>query len=110
SDDNEGRLAYNLGGTNRAPNVLRTNLNWVNNVMSWELSSDNTNNAALTEASLGSYVNRNASVYRCPADRALSSEQRQAGWPHRNGVFSRKAMVGDAGDLTPPGKNKKNLY
>ena len=36
----------------------------------------------------GAYVSRNAAVYRCPADYALSSIQRQAGWSHRNRSYS----------------------
>jgi hypothetical protein len=42
------RLPYNLGMTGSS---LRTDLNWVNNVMTWDLSSDNTNLATLTGAS-----------------------------------------------------------
>lgn len=108
SDDHNGRLAYNLGGMGRAPTTLRTNANWVNNVMSWELDADNTNNAALVDASLGAYVSRNAAVYRCPADYTLSSIQRQAGWSHRNRSYSMNAMIGDAGDLTYSGRNVNN--
>lgn len=108
SDDHNGRLAYNLGGMGRAPATLRTNANWVNNVMSWELDEDNTNNAALVDASIGTYVSRNAAVYRCPADRTLSSIQRQAGWSHRNRSYSMNAMIGDAGDLSYSGRNVNN--
>jgi prepilin-type N-terminal cleavage/methylation domain-containing protein/prepilin-type processing-associated H-X9-DG protein len=108
SDDHDGRLAYNLGGMGRAPNSLRTNANWVNNVMSWQLDADNTNNAALTEASLGIYVNRNATIYRCPSDRALSSIQRANGWSHRNRSYAMNAMIGDAGELTSSGSNTNN--
>ena len=55
SDDHEGRLPYNLGGAGvRRIASIRTNLNWVNNVLTWGLESDNTNPATLTEASLGS--------------------------------------------------------
>ena len=108
SDDYNGRLAYNLGGMGRAPAALRTNANWVNHVLNWELDADNTNNAALTEASLGQYVNRNTAIYHCPGDRALSSIQREAGWTTRNRSYSMNAMVGDAGDLTYSGRNVNN--
>src|SRR5260370_39131188 len=38
ADDHNGRLAYNLGGDAKSRAVAeRTNINWVNNVMSWEL-------------------------------------------------------------------------
>ena len=45
ADDFDGMLPYNLVMT---PNpATRTSLNWVNNVMTWDLSSDNTNPATL---------------------------------------------------------------
>src|SRR5215472_14125907 len=40
ADDHNGQLPYNLVMTEFGP---RTNLNWVNNVMTWDASSDNTN-------------------------------------------------------------------
>jgi prepilin-type N-terminal cleavage/methylation domain-containing protein/prepilin-type processing-associated H-X9-DG protein len=113
SDDHNGRLPYNLGGTNgaRSP-ALKTNANWVNNNLTWdsafEKDTDNTNTAGLTEASLGPYVNRSANIYRCPADNVLSRVQRQAGWSHRVRSYSMNAMVGDAGDLTITGSNLNN--
>ena len=108
ADEHNGRLAYNLGGMGRAPALLHTNLNWVNNVMSWELDPDNTNNAALTDASLGSYVSRNVAIYHCPSDTTLSVDQRRAGWSQRNRSYSMNAMIGDAGDLTSSGRNQNN--
>src|ERR1051325_3787313 len=54
SDDHNGRLAYNLGGDAGPKKIApRTNLNWVNNVMTWDLSPDNTNTATITEEALG---------------------------------------------------------
>ncbi len=109
ADDHGGRLPYNLGGTGlRRVASIRTNLNWVNNVLNWELDSDNTNAATLTEASLGAYVSRNAAVYRCPSDHVLSQLQRTAGWSRRVRSYSMNAMVGDAGDLSLQGFNINN--
>src|ERR1035437_1416704 len=54
--DNDERLPYNLGMTGSS---FRTDLNWINNVMTWYLRSDYTNLATLTGASLGSYVSGN---------------------------------------------------
>ena len=56
ASDNEERLPYNLGMVGTS---FRTDLNWVNNVMTWDLNSDNTNTATLTKASLGSFVSGN---------------------------------------------------
>ena len=110
ADDHSDRLAYNLGGDATRKSVARkTNLNWVNNLLDWEPgNSDNTNTATLTEASLGPYVNRNTEVYRCPADHALSAEQRKAGWRARVRSYSMNAMVGDAGELSTAGYNQNN--
>jgi prepilin-type N-terminal cleavage/methylation domain-containing protein/prepilin-type processing-associated H-X9-DG protein len=103
--DNGERLPYNLGMVGSS---FRTNLNWVNNVMTWDLSSDNTNLATLTQASLGHFVGGNTAVYHCPSDKALSSVQRAAGWTMRIRSYSMNAMVGDAGSFSAGGYNINN--
>ncbi len=109
SDDFNGRLAYNLGGAGGGKNpAAKTNLNWVNNNLTWELDSDNTNTTTLTEASLGPYANRATQIYRCPNDRTLSNKQREAGWTHRVRSYSMNAMVGDAGEISATGSNENN--
>ena len=108
ADDHSGRLAYNLGGPNRSSIAAKSSVNWVNNNLTWELDSDNTNTATLVEAGLGSYVAKGAKVYRCPRDTALSSVQRKAGWSSRVRSYSMNAMVGDAGELTSSGVNLNN--
>jgi len=105
ADDHEGILPYNLGMTGTAS---RTNLNWVNNVMTWDLSSDNTNTATITEASLGAYASGVTSIYRCPSDHVLSAQQRQAGWTARIRSYSMNAMVGNAGVFSASGGNINN--
>src|ERR1035437_3704340 len=100
ADDHDGRLAYNLAMNAKNPSqpvALRTNLNWVNNVMDWELHPDNTNLAGITEASLAPYAG-SVGIYRCPADYVLSDIQRSAGWSARVRSYSMNAMVGDAGE------------
>ncbi|MEY2429853.1 MAG: hypothetical protein QOJ40_2738 [Verrucomicrobiota bacterium] len=111
SDDHGGRLVYNLGG-NGGPRTVapRTNINWVNNIMDWELNSDNTNRATITEASLGGYANNAVRIYKCPSDTVLSPVQRQAGWVERLRSYSMNAMVGDAGDVSQSGANLNNPY
>jgi prepilin-type N-terminal cleavage/methylation domain-containing protein/prepilin-type processing-associated H-X9-DG protein len=109
ADDHNGRLACNLGGPGggKSP-AAKTNANWVNNNLTWELDSDNTNTLTLTEAGLGSYASRAYQIYRCPNDRTLSDEQRKAGWPHRVRSYSMNAMIGDAGELSATGSNNNN--
>jgi prepilin-type processing-associated H-X9-DG protein len=111
ADDNNGRLAYNLGGDASKRGVgPRTNANWVNNILDWTTdNSDNTNIATITQASLGPFV-RGPNVYRCPSDRVLSDEQRGAGWLNRIRTYSMNAMVGDAGELSISGQNVNNPY
>lgn len=108
ADDHNDRLPYNLGGPNRDSVAQRTNLNWVNNLLNWELDSDNTNTATITEASLGPYASRVVSIYRCPSDRVLSAIQRQANWTGRVRSYSMNAMIGDAGELSQQGFNQNN--
>jgi prepilin-type N-terminal cleavage/methylation domain-containing protein len=105
ADDHEDRLPYNLGMNGTS---FRTNLNWVNNVMTWDLSPDNTNAATLTQAGLGPYVSGNTAIYQCPSDHALSSIQRAAGWQGRIRSYSMNAMVGDAGSFSTGGFNTNN--
>ncbi|MSU60136.1 MAG: prepilin-type N-terminal cleavage/methylation domain-containing protein [Pedosphaera sp.] len=109
ADDHNGRLAYNLGGDLKRETVApRTNLNWVNGILTWELDEDNINTATITSASLAPYANRNLGIYRCPSDHVLSTVQRNAGWNARVRSYSMNAMVGDAGDLSASGSNLNN--
>jgi prepilin-type processing-associated H-X9-DG protein len=109
SDDFNGRLAYNLGGPAGGKDpAQKTSLNWVNNNLTWELDADNTNTFTLTEAGLGPYASKVASIYRCPSDRVLSETQQKAGWTQRVRSYSMNAMVGDAGELSAEGRNKNN--
>ena len=105
ADDHEGFLPYNLGMNGSS---LRTNINWVNNVMTWDLSSDNTNLATITGASLGPFIGGGTSIFHCPADRALSTVQRIAGWDRRIRSYSMNAMVGNAGVFSTSGVNVNN--
>jgi prepilin-type processing-associated H-X9-DG protein len=109
ADDNNGRLPYNLGGTGgRRVAPQGSPMNWVNGVLDWELSPDNTNEATITRASLAPFLGNALKTYRCPADNVLSSLQRGAGWDHRMRSYSMNAMMGDAGDASKSGYNVNN--
>lgn len=103
ADDNNGRLPNNFGGLD-----ARTDKNWVANLLDWDLTSDNTNTADLTQASLGPYAGHDTTTYHCPADMALSGIQRSAGWQNRVRSYSMNASVGDAGPITASGVNTNN--
>jgi prepilin-type N-terminal cleavage/methylation domain-containing protein/prepilin-type processing-associated H-X9-DG protein len=105
ADDHDGLLPYNLVMNESSP---RTNINWVNNVMTWDLSSDNTNLATITSASLGPYIGGVTGIFHCPSDHALSTMQSAAGWDRRIRSYSMNAMVGNAGTFSASGVNINN--
>ena len=110
ADDHDSFLPYNLFMKFNSP---RTNLNWVNNVMTWGVDtfpsdSDNTNLATITGASLGPYIGGAPGIFHCPSDRALSALQRGAGWSARIRSYSMNAMMGNVGTLLVNGVNTKN--
>ena len=54
ADDHGDRLPYNFGVADTRRTILDgTFLNWVNNVMSWELDPDNTNQVWAARGGLG---------------------------------------------------------
>lgn len=113
ADDHNDRLAYNIGSSRTASEVslsspTQMNMNWADNVLSWELDSDNTNSAKLVKSGLGPYTSEAAAIYRCPSDHVLSAVQRTAGWTDRVRSFSMNAMVGDAGVFSQAGSNVNN--
>lgn len=109
AEDNNDRLVFNLGGdASRKTIAPKSDANWVNNLMTWELDADNTNTVLVSHAALGAYSQRATGIYRCPADRVLSEIQRRAGWTARLRSLSMNAMVGDAGELTKWGVNINN--
>jgi prepilin-type processing-associated H-X9-DG protein len=108
ADDFGDALPYNYG----EPDTRRTvaegrNLNWVNNVMNWELDGMNTNLVLLAVGGLGPYAG-GAEVYGCPSDKVLSDLQREAGWRRRSRTISMNAMMGHAGSFMTEGYNLNN--
>jgi prepilin-type N-terminal cleavage/methylation domain-containing protein/prepilin-type processing-associated H-X9-DG protein len=107
--DHDDLLPYNMGG----PETLKTietgeYLNWVNNVMTWNLDPENTNTMLVTIGGLGPYVSGTAKVFKCPSDNTLSTVQRKAGWTARTRSYSMNAMLGNAGEFMEGGSNKNN--
>jgi len=104
-DDHDGSLPYNM---NLYGNSYRSNLNWANDVMTRDLSPDNTNLDTLTQASLGAYASRNTAIFHCPADLSMSTIQLAAGWDHRIRSYSMNGMIGNPGQTSVNGGNANN--
>ena len=85
ADDSEDRLVNNHG---KPETTLKRNT-WANNVEDWTGSDDNFNPIYVTDALLGPYAGRSASVFKCPSDRT-----------DRIRSMSMNSMVGDPGELT----------
>ena len=109
ASDHEDALPYNLGADGTRQTVAAgTHLNWVNNVMSWELDPDNTNTTQLVGGGLGPYLGGVTTVYKCPADKVVSAAQRGAGWTGRVRSVSMNAMLGNAGEFLTGTVNTNN--
>jgi prepilin-type N-terminal cleavage/methylation domain-containing protein/prepilin-type processing-associated H-X9-DG protein len=110
-DDHDGKLPNNFGSGDTKKTIEEgAYLNWVNNVMSWNLEPENTNATLIAAGGLGPYVSGSARIFRCPADYVLHDIQRSAGWTARTRSISMNAMVGDAGEFTRNGSNTNNPY
>lgn len=82
--------------------------NWVNNLMSWRAGSSVddvsiTNIAWVRNGVLGPYTDGAVGVYKCPADKFVSSAQRAAGWDRRLRSISMNAYFGKSDNS--PGTN-----
>ncbi len=104
--DHRDTLPYNFGAAETRATVARGEyLNWVNNVLDWELRPENTNASLNAIGGLGPYTGGEVRLYRCPRDWTVSDLQREAGWRHRVRSRSMNALVGDAGEFTASGDN-----
>lgn len=106
------------------------NAPWVLGWLDWTTSTDNTNLAFLIDekyAKLGKYVGKNFQVFKCPADKYVSTAQRQRGWRERVRSISGNIGIGGgnaesgpwdpiykhiikAGDFTYPGPAETWVY
>jgi prepilin-type N-terminal cleavage/methylation domain-containing protein/prepilin-type processing-associated H-X9-DG protein len=99
SDDRLVLTSFSSGGQN--VDVRQTDPSWVNGYIDWTVRSDNTNILTLmgTNALLGPYA-VTPSVFRCPADKFLSSPQRAKGWDHRVRSISMNFALGNTNDYS----------
>ncbi len=98
ADDNSDRVANNFGIANTTAEInASTYQNWVNNVMSWDTSSMNTNLTLVRNGSLNQYLGGSVNVYLCPSDKYLSPLQRNLGWQNRTRSLAMNAFFGAYG-------------
>ena len=82
--------------------------NWVNNVIDYDLTIDNTNVNYVKNGVLAPYTAGAVGIYECPADNYLSGVQKRAGWSRRVRSNSMNALFGltdDKPDISYTGKS-----
>lgn len=108
--DNNDRVVMSYhGGDSQAGSAANDprKAPWVVGWLDWTTSTDNTNIQFLIEekyAKLGKYVGKNHQIFKCPADKFLSTAQRTRGWKERVRSLSGNIGIG-AGD---PNKGEGN--
>jgi prepilin-type processing-associated H-X9-DG protein len=86
--DNHDRLVNNFGTLS-----TQTEINWVNDTMSWNVSPSVTNLDGIQLAPFYQYT-RGLGVYKCPADNYLSGVQLASGWTARPRSYSMNCYFG----------------
>ncbi len=108
--DNNDKLVNNFGVTQTETQESNKGFNnWVNNVMTWGVSSStedvsNTNVAWIQNGLLNRYLAGNYAIYKCPSDTYLSQAQKAAGWAARLRSISMNAYLGPF-DVGAAGQN-----
>jgi prepilin-type N-terminal cleavage/methylation domain-containing protein/prepilin-type processing-associated H-X9-DG protein len=94
--DNSDQCVNNYGVTETLAETRNNKQyrNWVNNVMTWGLDEENTNLLYLRNGLLGPYTAGTLGVYRCPADKYVSTAQKARGWTYRVRSLSMNAFMG----------------
>jgi prepilin-type N-terminal cleavage/methylation domain-containing protein/prepilin-type processing-associated H-X9-DG protein len=90
ADENDDLFVNNHG----IDETRQAHQNWVNNVLDWSQSPENTNVLLLTDAKLGFYLGKSTVVFKCPADRSV------AVCGPRNRSMAMNSLVGNPGVLT----------
>ncbi len=86
------------GDLARTPQIDAPKGPWVVGWLDWDTRSDNTNLLYLIDprySKLASYFANNKNIFKCPADKYLSSVQKRAGWTERVRSVSGNIVVGD---------------
>jgi prepilin-type N-terminal cleavage/methylation domain-containing protein/prepilin-type processing-associated H-X9-DG protein len=78
---------------------------WVTGWLDWTTSADNTNTIYLLDARyaiLANYFSQSKNLYKCPADKFLSTAQKARGWTERVRSVSGNILVGEGNAETGP--------
>ena len=95
SQDYSDRVPNNFGIPDTQSEIAaRTFRTWACDVMEWTAAWGVTNTLLLQSSLLGPYINRDATLYRCPSDNYLSPGQRAAGWTARARSVSMNGFFG----------------
>src|SRR5947209_2324271 len=84
--------------------------NWVNNVLDYNLTTDNTNIDYVRKGVLAPYTAAAIGIYQCPSDNYLSAVQRRAGWNRRVRSNSMNAFFGLSSDKPGSDPNDANSW
>ena len=79
--------------------------------LDWTTATDNTNTSNLTDdkiALLATYLSKSKNVFKCPADKYVSSAQRNVGWPQRCRSVSANAWLGNP-NVAPGGPSYRGF-
>lgn len=107
--DNSDKLINNFGVAETSAEISNgTYRNWANDNLDWTSSQLNTNVGLLSLGLFAPYLNRNTSVYKCPADNYVSSLQAALGWTARVRSISMNAYMGPYTPTYTSGAN--NFY
>jgi prepilin-type processing-associated H-X9-DG protein len=93
------------GGMAQNPTPNNADGPWVVGWLDWTTRPDNTNTIYLTDprySKLAAYFGESRNIYKCPADKYVSSAQRRLGWPERVRSISGNIGVGRGNAETGP--------
>ncbi|HOC00586.1 MAG TPA: prepilin-type cleavage/methylation domain-containing protein [Verrucomicrobiota bacterium] len=104
AQDNNGRMAGNYSGM-FVPAPGAAERPWATGWLDWTSASDNTNTVYLTDpryAVLTTYTGRDASLYPCPGDGYVSTQQLSRGWLRRVRSYAMNCYVGEGNAANGP--------
>jgi prepilin-type N-terminal cleavage/methylation domain-containing protein/prepilin-type processing-associated H-X9-DG protein len=96
ADDHDNKLVHNRHGGDAQGGANRNS--WISGWLDWFNTPDNTNILFIADenwAKLAPYSNRTKNLYKCPADKFLSNQQRSLRWAERVRSISMNSCMGD---------------